>query len=109
MTIIAGGTMEPLDELMAICSKWKERTLVEKYPHVVKPHQCNIYMIKSCKAKEILFNHQTSNQQQAHLHFKPICVSILDKVISNTEPGSGIVIFIQNYQLLAMFENIFKG
>ena len=51
MTIIAGGTMEPLDELMTLTEKWKSNMIVNKYPHIIKDDQCKIYLVKNCQKK----------------------------------------------------------
>jgi len=36
MTVIAGGTMEPLDELLSRTVNWKDKTVIKKCPHIIR-------------------------------------------------------------------------
>jgi hypothetical protein len=73
MTIIAGGTMEPIDELLALTDKWKDQIVVKKYEHIIKKDQCKIYLVRNFNKKEIFFNHQTMSRSDALEYFRPIC------------------------------------
>lgn len=44
MTIVAGGTMEPLDDFIPIFQKFKHG--VYKFDHIITESQCKINIVK---------------------------------------------------------------
>lgn len=110
--ILAGGTMEPIQPLVSILKNSNISYTYSRYPHIIEKSQCTVTTIsKSNPNFDIKFTHKNLKQHLKQTMAESL--SVIKGIVEKTEKRSGIVIFIQNYQLLEEISqylgNIFMG
>lgn len=111
MVVLAGGTMEPIAALTSIFSSGGHPYTFIKGQHVIKQDQCHVYCIGGVIEKSGNDKKKTENSKYrltfTYNTMKQDCnnimggaCAIIKSIVDKTAPKSGIVIFIQNYNLL---------